>query len=124
MYRVCVECVGGAHRTHIAPCGAVGGSSRPAQTAINEHDFGYLGGRLIRLSCDRPAWHNVSPMSAHENGKKTKPEAKLLQAVDTCLEKLSDEEIADKIRATEKILADRAVKSRRASRPTPTTRPR
>jgi hypothetical protein len=57
------------------------------------------------------------------NGSKETPEAKLLAAVQPHLEELSDEEIAKKIRATERILADRAaLRSRGASRPTPAKR--
>ena len=58
-----------------------------------------------------------------ENGAARTAEQKLLGAVEPHLEKLSDEAIAARIAATEKILADRA-ESRGVSRPTPATRRR
>jgi hypothetical protein len=65
-------------------------------------------------------------MGTSRNGTHQTPEAKLLKAVEPHLEKLSDEEIAEKIAATEKILASpsRRVESRGASRPKPVARGR
>lgn len=48
--------------------------------------------------------------SSRRRRRRPTPEAKLLAAVEPHLEKLSNEEIAAKIAATERILADRAAK--------------
>lgn len=60
-------------------------------------------------------------LMTQKNGAASTVEKKLLGAVAPHLEKLSDEAIATRIAATEKILAGRA-ESRGASRPTPATR--